>query len=178
MSATRRELRQRGVVLIVSLLVLLVLGVIATTLARSNQLQLHMAGNDEARIAAMQQALAVVDSLIPAITDGRSPGPLGYRVCAPLSADDSCDERTLVLEPSVEPAAGNLDVSVVRVAPLAGRLPIMGEAAVSSTVFYRVAKLELQVSYDGTQEGLGRAVLAQGVLVRLPAALRSDGETP
>ena len=40
------------------------LGLIAATVARTNLLQLHMAGNDEARIAAMQQALAAVDSVL------------------------------------------------------------------------------------------------------------------
>jgi Tfp pilus assembly protein PilX len=54
MTLYQRGRQQAGVVLVVSLLVLLVMGIIATTVARTNQLQLHMAGNDEARIAAMQ----------------------------------------------------------------------------------------------------------------------------
>ncbi len=169
---------QRGVVLIVSLLVLLLLGIIATTVARTNQLQLHMAGNDEARIAALQQALAAVDAVLANTANTPLNGGVGYRVCTVDSPDESCDEHTLALEQGVEPTTGSLDVSVARVAPLEGRLPIMGEAQASSTVYYRVAQFEVQVAYEGAEQALGRAVLAQGVLVRLPVSLQSGGGDP
>lgn len=169
---------QRGMVLVMVLLVLLVMGVIAGTVARTNQLQLRMAGNDESRIAAMQQALAVVDSLLLDAVRELVPGPVGYRVCSAQSVDEACDERTIALDPEVEPAAGDLEVALVRVAPLWGRLPVMAETQASSTVRYRVAKFEIRVAYDGMQHHLGRAVLAQGVLVRLPVSLQPDGGSP
>jgi hypothetical protein len=178
MRETRSDAAQRGVVLVVSLLVLLVLGIVATTVARTNQLQLHMAGNDEARIAALQQALAVSDSVLGAATGAQLPATVGYRVCTAAAAADNCDERTLVLDPLVEPGVGKLEVALVRMAPLVGRLPVMGEADASSTVHYRAAKIEIQVGYDGIREGSGRAALAQGLLVRLPAPLQTEGGLP
>lgn len=169
---------QRGVVLVVSLLVLLMLGVIAVTVARTNRLQLHMAGNDEAGMAALQLAMAAAESALVSAIGPVFPGGLDYRLCTPLSAAETCDERTLALAPTLAPDAGSLDVSIVRMAPLLGRLPVMAEGKASSAIQYRVATLEVQVSYDGIEEGQGRAVLAQGVLVRLPAPLQVDGGTP
>ena len=166
---------QAGVVLVVSLLVLLVMGVIATTVARTNQLQLHMAGNYEARIAALQQALAVVDAVFSRPGNTLVGAGVGHRNCLIDSADESCDDHTLMLEQEALPVVGKLDVAVVRLAPEVGRMPILGEGRASSAVHYRVAKFELRVAYDGTGEGHGRATVAQGVLVRLPDSARLDG---
>jgi hypothetical protein len=169
---------QRGVVLVVSLLVLLLLGIIATTVARTNLLQLRMAGNDEARTAAMQQALAVVDAVLPSAV-GRVPaGDVGYRLCLPGSDDTGCDEYSLALEGGALPATGSTAVAVTRVAPLEERMPVLAEAQASSTVYYRVAKLEVQVSYDGSAAGIGRATIAQGLLLRLPASPQVVGAEP
>jgi hypothetical protein len=169
---------QRGVVLVVSLLVLLLLGIIATTVARSNLLQLHMAGNDEARTAAMQQALAVVDAVLPSAVATLPTGGVGYRQCQPDSADTDCDDYSLVLQSGALPAAGNTAVAVTRVAPLEERMPVLAEDQASSTVYYRVAKLEVQVSYDGSAAGLGRATIAQGLLLRLSASPQVVGAVP
>ena len=169
---------QRGVVLLVSLLVLLLLAIIATTVARTNLLELHMAGNEEARVAALQQALAAVDGVLASAVGAPIKGGVGYRLCLPGSADPACDEHSLVLEPGAGPAAGGAEVAVTRVAPLADRMPVMAEARASSTVYYRVAKIEVQVVYDGAARDLGRAAITQGLLVRLPSSPRSGGGTP
>jgi len=169
---------QRGVVLIVSLLVLLLLGTIATTVARTNLLQLHMAGNDEARTAAMQQALAMVDAVLAGAVDSPPKGGVGYRLCLPESPDTNCDERSLLVDSGALPAVGITDVAVTRVAPLEERMPVLGEEEASSTVYYRVAKLEVRVSYDGSAENLGRATVTQGLLVQIPAAPQVVGATP
>jgi hypothetical protein len=163
------------VVLLVSLLVLLVMGVIATTVARTNQLQLHMAGNYEARIAAMQQALAVVDAVFARPANTLAGSGVGHWKCLADSADENCDDYALILEQEVLPAVGKLDVIVVRLAPEVGRMPILGEGRASSAVYYRVAKFEVRVAYDGAGEGFGQASVAQGVLVRLPDSARLDG---
>jgi PilX N-terminal len=170
--------RQRGVVLVVSLLVLLLLGIIATTVARTNLLQLRMAGNDEARTAAMQQALAVVDAVLPSAVGAAPAGGVGYRLCLADSADPGCDEYSLALAGGALPATGNTAVAVTRVAPLEERMPVLAEAQANSTVYYRVAKLEVQVSYDGSAAGIGRATIAQGLLLRLPASPQVVGAQP
>lgn len=178
MRATALAGDQGGVVLVVALLVLLLLGIIATTVARTNQLQLRMAGNDEARIAALQQALAGVDAILASAAGTPINGGVGYRICTPESSGESCDERTIALEADVQPTVGSLDAVVTRLAPLQGRLPIMGADRASSAVHYRVAKFEIQVAYEGIGPNSGRAVLAQGVLVRLPSSPQSGGGSP
>lgn len=169
---------QRGVVLLVSLLVLLLLGIIATTVARTNQLQLHMAGNDEGRIAALQQALAVVDAMLERPTGIRLDSGVGYTVCQLGSPATSCDEYTLQLAADARPEAAGLEVSVTRIAPAESRMPLLDENQASSAVYYRVAKFEVSVVYDGAPESPGRAALAQGVLVRLPVSTQSGGGEP
>lgn len=178
MSSVHPHSRQRGVVLVVALLVLLLLGIIATTVARSNLLQLRMAGNDEARTAAMQQALAVVDAVLPSAVGLAPAGGVGYRLCLPDSATTDCDDYSLVLESGALPAVGITDVAVTRVAPLEERMPVLAEDQASSTVYYRVAKIEVQVSYAGSAAGLGRATIAQGLLLRLPASPQVVGGAP
>jgi hypothetical protein len=170
--------RQAGVVLVVSLLVLLVMGVIATTVARTNQLQLHMAGNDEARVAALQHALAAIDAVYVLPANFLADVGAGHRLCLAASASENCDAYSLSLEQGALPATGQLEVVVQRVAPEEGQIPVLSESSANSTVHYRVAKFEVQVAYDGVADGGGRASLAQGVLVRLPRSARSGGGIP
>jgi len=178
MTLNHGKRQQAGVVLVVSLLVLLIMGIIATTVARTNQLQLHMAGNDEARIAAMQQALAVIDGVFARPANFRTDVPAGHRVCHVAAVSEGCDVQSLILDADVLPTVGQLEIAVERLAPEAGRMPVLGESHANSTVHYRVAKFEVQVVYDATAEGGGRASLAQGVLVRLPQSASSGEGIP
>lgn len=165
---------QRGAVLIVSLLVLLLLGLIATTVTRTNQLQLRMAGNTENRTAAMQQALGAVDAVLDSPTSTPLSGGVGHIICAADAAPElACGEHTLQLPPDALPDVGALDVHVVRLEPAVARMPVLAEDSASSAVYYRVAKFEVRAAYEGTAEGLGRVAIAQGVLVRLPVSLQS-----
>lgn len=159
--------QQHGVVLLVSLLVLLMLALIATTVARTNLLQMHMAGNDQARVAAMQHTLAVLDAVMDSGAGTELDGNVGRKFCGQTSTLQGCDARRIALAPGLEPPIGAVDFSVVRMAPLEARMPVMSEDKASSTVFYRVAKFEIRASYDGTDEGQGRVLAAQGVLVRM-----------
>lgn len=126
----------------------------------------------------MQQALAVVDAVLPSAVATLPTGGVGYRQCQPDSADTDCDDYSLVLQSGALPAAGNTAVAVTRVAPLEERMPVLAEDQASSTVYYRVAKLEVQVSYDGSAAGLGRATIAQGLLLRLSASPQVVGAVP
>jgi len=161
--------RQVGMVLLVSLLVLLLLGVIASTAARTGLLQLHMAGNDAAGVGARQHALAALDAVVADTTMMPAHVEVGYTICDDRSTLPDCDEHGILLEPGIRPAIGDLSVSVVRIAPLESRLPVTAEATASSAVFYRVAKFEIRASYDATARGLGRARLVQGVFARTSA---------
>jgi hypothetical protein len=157
---------QEGAVLIVALLVLLLLATLATAVAQTNLLQLHMAANDEAKVGALQQSLAVVDAVLALPGSTPLAGGVGYRVCAVAALEPGCDENTLAIDGRVKPGSGALEYRVTRVAPALARMPVMNEDSASSGIFYRAAKYEIAVVYDGISTGLGRAAVTQGVLVR------------
>lgn len=156
----------RGTVLLVCLLVLLLLALLGTTVARTSLLQLRMAGNDENRLSALQQAMAVVDAVLETGAGMDLSAAVGYRACTAQLGPLPCDAGLTL--PAVLPSpSGRLDAVVERLAPLAARMPRLSEEGASSTVAYRVASFELRGIYDGTAEGLGRAAVSQGVLVRM-----------
>jgi type II secretory pathway pseudopilin PulG len=161
---------ERGAVLLVSLLVLLLIAVIAAALTRSNLLQVHMAGNTQAKIEALQQALALVDWAMDDESSTPVAGGPGYKICLVNSPDPDCDQMTLGIDNSLIPAFGTVDLAVTRAAPLSVPMPVMAERNASSSQFYRAAKFELRAGYDGTARGQGRAVVVQGVLVRIAKA--------
>ena len=134
MRILRPKAHERGVVLVISLLVLLILAIVASTVARTNVLQLHMAANEEARIAARQFALAAVDAVLSDSENLSLQPAVGHRVCSRNSSDASCDERTIALGSSVAPTAGSLNAAVVRLAPHPVGMPVMDEGAASSVV--------------------------------------------
>ena len=61
---TYRRSRQEGAVLIIALMFLLLLTLVATTGAETSTLQLQMAGNEQSRVEAQQQALAIIDAIL------------------------------------------------------------------------------------------------------------------
>lgn len=158
--------RARGTVLLVCLLVLLLLALLGTTVARTSLLHLHMAGNDENRLSALQQAMAVVDTVLAAGAGLPLSSPVAYRSCTAQVEPRPCDAE-LQLPATLPSAPGRMDAVVERLAPYASRMPRLNEEGASSTVFYRVARFEVRGIYDGSAEGLGRAVITQGVLVRM-----------
>jgi hypothetical protein len=178
MRASNSRRGQQGFVLIVSLLVLLMLGIIATTVARTNRLQLHIAGNDEGRVAALQQALAVLDAVLDSPAAFSLDSGVGHRNCLAGSLDRSCDEYAIELAPGALPEAGRVELSVTRVAPAESAIPLLEQDLASSAVHYRAAKFEVRVAYDGAAAGIGRAALVQGVFVRLPVSMQSGGAMP
>jgi type II secretory pathway pseudopilin PulG len=160
---------QRGTVLIVTLLVLLLLALLAAAVGRSNLMQLQMAGNDEAKMSALQHALAIQDAVLAQQDSTPVLGGVGYRICTTGSTNASCDQSTLAIDTALQPAIGRVDAVVTRVGPALARLPVLSEAMASSGLHYRVAKFEIRSTYDGSAEGLARAETVQGVLVRLVA---------
>jgi hypothetical protein len=150
----------------VCLLVLLLLALLGTTVARTSLLHLQMAGNDETRLSALQQAMAVVDAVLETGAGMELSAAVGHRACTPQAGPQPCDAG-MALPATLPSPPGRLDAVVERLAPVAIRMPRMSEEAASSTVFYRVARFEVGGIYDGTTEGLGRAAVTQGVLVRM-----------
>jgi len=154
------------------------MGVIATTVASTNLLQLHMAGNDEARTAAMQSSLAVIDAVFVSPENFPTDVSAGHRRCAPGAESAACDSYSLIMQPQAVPAMGRLDVAVLRLAPAAKRMPVLAENTAHSAVQYRVARFEVQVAYDASVEGGGRASVVQGGWVRWSQSSNPGGDIP
>ena len=141
-------------------------------------MQLQMAGNDEAKLAALQHALAIQDAVLA--QPGSTPvlGGVGYRICSTGSTNGSCNQSTLTIDSALQPAIGRVDAVVTRVGPALARLPVMSEAMASSGLHYRVAKFEIRSTYDGSAEGLGKGCDGAGRVGEAggPCAMTTDRE--
>jgi hypothetical protein len=160
---------QNGVVLIICLIMLLLIGIIATTTSQVSLLQLFMAGNEESKSDALQRSLAAVDAIIDNANNLPVVGSLDYVIC---KTGSSCDAPVIDLAAST-PGFPDLDkypdFKVIRVAPLETTIPVMDESMASSGISYRAARFEVSATYDDTASGQGKSTVTQGVLVKLAA---------
>lgn len=150
--------RQRGVTLVIGLIMLLVLTILAVSSMGTARLQLLMAGNTQARESAFQVAQAGLDARLAAYRANR----------APLDAAPDCPAPG---EPPVAPDAA------VAVPELAGRyatrLCYRG-AGPDLAIGSSVGKIE-QGHYEVTADAVAsareaRSVLVQGFYVLQPAS--------
>jgi hypothetical protein len=158
---------QRGVVLIFTLVILLLMSFLASSLYENHLLQLRMAGNEQARSEAMQGALALVDGVVAIESNFLIRGSEGYTFCPQGLSNESCDEANLVLDLAVPQDESYRAYSLQRRPPLEALLPVMDEDRASSGRHYRTALFEINASVR-TPVGQGVAV-HQGFMVRFPA---------
>jgi archaellum component FlaG (FlaF/FlaG flagellin family) len=171
---------QRGMVLLVSLLILLLMAIIAAAVTQTNTLQLQMAGNDESKTDAIQRALAVVDAVIDNPKNTPVRGDIGYTWCKPGSTK-SCDEYNLSVEDEVVDVDGDGNATaaeksqyeyiVTRVGPEYISLGALGrrdDSRGDSGLDYQGAVIEVSGSFDGTDKGLGSSSVVQGVMIKIP----------
>lgn len=158
--------RQRGLVLIISLLILLMTSILAATVYETNTLQMRMAGNEQTREGALQRTLATVDAIVARQENFPLHGSIGYRACDVEAMDESCDETSIVVDRGRAPWARPADYSIVRKGPLEVGLPSMAEGSASSGWHYRAALYEVRVAGAGDKRDPGEKTMAQGVLIR------------
>lgn len=163
--------RQRGAVLIVSLLFLLLLTLIATTASRTSTFELKMAGNEQSRIEATQKAMAVVHAIESDSDNTPIVGNIGYKICATGVSGGGCNESIINLSSAVTTvqSGASLSYNVTRKGPLETDAPTMDEDQASSASAFKVARYEVTASYDGSGAGMGSAEIVQGVLVKIPS---------
>lgn len=160
-----RDIRndQRGGVLLVSLIFLIVIGLLGLSSLTTSRLELRMANNEEVRTSALQMAMAFADGVVatPAMTPVF--GNVGYTLCTPGQPD--CDNPSLFMpDPNLAPevAAGNLSGTVVL--RTAGNSPPPRGLGFSADKF-AAAGFQLTSTYDRADEGLGSATISQGLLI-------------
>lgn len=156
---------QRGVALPVALVVLVGVTVISLASLRTGLLEMVMAGNEEARINAFQQALNGLDA-VSSVNDNFSvTGGVGYTNCTPghSGADTVCDAVTLALPDGYD--ATHNEIYVERVGPLKTCPPRVMNTSCES---FNVASFAAHSAYDDLAARGGRSVQKQGYMVLVP----------
>lgn len=104
-----RTSRQRGAVLAVALIFLLLLSIVAISLMRSGQLEVLMAGNAQARLGAYELAEAVAESALANWEDNLDTEAI---VCSDghPDPDGDCDRTDLAWDPRLDPGSGDPDL--------------------------------------------------------------------
>jgi hypothetical protein len=163
---TRSAFFQRGSVLLVSLIFLIVIGLLGLSSMQISRLELRMASNEEVRASAFQVAQALADAV--AATPAMTPvvGGAGFTLCTPGVAP--CDLESLFMpDPALAPdvAAGSLTGVAVLTAP-GNTAPPRGLGF--SADKFAASRFEVTTTFDRADEGLGQATVTQGLLIVTP----------
>lgn len=158
--------RQRGGVLLISVIFLIVMGLMGLAAMQTSRLELRMAGNEELRLGAHQVAQSLVDAVIatPAMTPVI--GGAGFTLCTPGLAD--CDRDSLFMpaaELQGEIDQGHLTGRAMMTAP--SNSPPPRGLGYSADKFVATA-FEVNTRYDRADEGLGQADITQGLIILTP----------
>lgn len=156
---------QQGSVLLVSLVLLLILTLAATTAMRTSTLELRMAGNEQQRVETFELAQSIVDEVVGNPDNIRVSGDIGFVNCTVGIA--GCSAYDVVIDRNLLPAA-RADNAAVVVQRLAPALTAPPRGINSSADAFSAARFEVDTTYDGTADNEGRVGLVQGVLVLVP----------
>jgi hypothetical protein len=158
--------KQRGVVLFVSLIMVVIIGMLTLSLMGMSRIEMRMANNEEARINGLQVAQSMIDV---AVSDSKMTPVVGgaeYRLC--LGDQTDCDMEI----PSTPPDEVNayvtsdaLDFVATRSDPPL-RPPVRGSGW---SVSFVAAPFRLRATYDRTEDGQGFAEVEQGLEIMIPS---------
>ena len=159
--------RQRGAVLLLSMIFLLLLAMVAGTTMHTTTLEVRMAGNNQFREEAFQQAQAVATAIADDEDNFPVTGGVGYTLCGSGDTDADCDATTVDVDAAILAAPGGVDVSyrVERQGPavIEGVPFRQAQNRASSSLAFDAAVFETAVAVDGSSVRLGSAEVAQGV---------------
>lgn len=158
--------RQRGAVLVITMLFLVAISVLAVSSMQSSNIGLYMAQNEESRIAAAQGAQALADAIVSNPASTPVVGSSGFAICTPGEAN--CDRSDLPItnaKLATAVANGYVTARVERDGPLFRPPPRSVESSIDK---FNSASFEVTTTYDRTDEQLGRQQITEGVLVLVP----------
>lgn len=159
---------ERGAVLIVALIFMLLTAMISGTVMQTSILEVRMAGNEQLHEEAYQQVQAITNAVAADPDSIVVTGDVGYKICP--AGTNGCDLNSLTLLDALAttPIGVTLAYHVERLAPLFAPMPFrMSEDNAGSASAYSAALFEIDAQYDGSSAGLGRSHIAQGVAVRV-----------
>jgi hypothetical protein len=158
--------RQRGVVLFISLIMLVVIGMLSLSLMGMSRVELRMANNEEARMNALQMAQAISDIIVADPDKTPVVGGAGYTMCT--SSLSGCDAEMSGLPDNYITTAitdGHLSASATRSDP-EFRPPPRG-MGFSASKFVGTS-FRLRSTYDRTEDGQGYGAVEEGLIVLIP----------
>jgi len=158
--------RQSGAILVIALVFLVAISLLAVGSMGSTNIGLHLAQNEESRIAAEQGAQALADVIVS--DPGTTPvvGLSGYTICT--TGEANCNRNDLPISNALMSAAiasGYVSGRVQRQGPSFRPPPRVVESSIDK---FTSASFEVTTTYDRTDESLGRKQITEGVLVLVP----------
>lgn len=171
MLAQGRLQANRGVVLLLALVFMLMLAIIAATVVQRSVLQLHMSGNDQFHEENLQLALAIATELSLNPDNFFTGGEVGHINCPVAAENLGCDRKELEEPGSVQTLTGvEINYWVMRQDPLIWESYPVREShdTESSDISFRAAIFEINVRINGRENRLGDVHIAQGIAVGVP----------
>lgn len=158
--------KQQGAILVIALMFLVAITLFTISSMRSTKIGLHMAQNEESRIAAIQAAQALADAIVANPASTPVTGTSGFTACTAGQMD--CDRYDLpVQNPVLAEAIANQHISA-RVERTGPEFLPPPRAIESSIDKFTSATFSVTTTYDRVDEGLGRQQITEGVLVLVP----------
>ncbi len=157
---------QEGAILVVALMFLVAITLFTVSSMRSSKIGLHMAQNEESRIAAVQAAQALADAIVANPASTPVTGTTGYTACTPN--ETGCNRNDLpVTDPVLASAVASnyIQARVERVGSVFRPPPRIVESSIDK---FSSASFRVTTTYDRVNEGLGRQQVTEGVLVLVP----------
>lgn len=158
--------RQRGAILVISLVFLIAITLLTISSMRSSNIGLFMAHNEESRVAAVQAAQALSDAIIANPSATPVVGVTGYTACTAGQA--SCSRNDLTVDDyslQSDIASTHLSARVERIGPAFRPPPRAVESSIDK---FSTATFNITTTFDRAEEGFGRQQITEGVLVLVP----------
>ena len=133
---------------------------------RSSSIGLHMAQNEESRVAAVQAAQALADAIVANPASTPVTGETGFTACT--AGQLNCDRYDLPVEDAMlagEVATYHLSARVERTGSVFSPPPRAVESSIDK---FSSASFRVTTTFDRVDEGLGRQQVTEGVLVLVP----------
>lgn len=162
---------QRGVVLVISLVFLLLLTLVATATMQTSTIELRMSGNEEVRLTTAELTQSIIDQVAGDPSNLPISGSVGYINCTPNVT--GCTENAVTINTNLLPAAeaNKARVIVQRMGPELTPAP---RGINSSADAFFAARFEVDTTYDGTADNEGKANFVQGLMVLVPRGAQTN----
>jgi len=158
--------KQTGAILVIALMFLVAITLLTISSMKSSSIGLHMAQNEESRVAAIQAAQALADVIVANPASTPVIGKSGYTACT--AGQQGCDREDLpVSDPTIAGEVASYHLSA-RVERTGGTFQPPPRAVESSIDKFTSASFKVTTTFDRIDDGLGRQQITEGVLVLVP----------